>query len=119
RNLFRAQTKNGLPIGISPDRLLVGTTLETTANNLYTQDKLSATGDTDALVFTRNQHVGLYRPAVSPYLNNTSITDQDGGSISGQSATRWYLFGNPASPQGAAVYMGFIDGRDEPFFDEA
>lgn len=119
RELFRNQTKNGLPVGVSPRRLLLPTTLETTGNRLWAEERLAATGDTDALVFFNNPHKGLYRPYVSGYINNTDITDQDFAAISGQSDTQWYLFADPDSPQGAAVYIGFLDGRDQPFFDEA
>jgi hypothetical protein len=66
-----------------------------------------------------NQFVGLYRPVISPYLNNTSITDQDGKPITGQSDTQWYLFANPGAPQGSALVVGFLNGRTTPFFDEA
>ena len=120
RQSFRNQVdSNGKPVGISPEILLVGTTLETTANRLWAEEKLAATGDTDALVFTNNQHKGLYRPIPTPYLNNTNITDQDGAAYSGQSDTQWYLFANPNAPQGASIVIGFLDGRDTPYFDEA
>lgn len=119
RQSYRNQVINGKPVSISPSRLLVGTTLETTARRLWAEERLAATGDTDALVFTDNQHKGLYQPIVTPYLNNTSILDQDGAAISGQSATQWYLFADPSAPQGAMIVIGFIDGRSVPYFDEA
>jgi hypothetical protein len=119
RVLFRNQTINGKPLMVSPRILLVGTLLETTAEHLYMEERLAATGDTDALVFVRNPHKGLYRPYVSPYINNTDIKDQDGGTISGQSDTHWWLFGDPNSPFGSALVIGFVDGREVPFFDEA
>jgi len=119
RQAFRNQVINGKPVGVSPRIMLVGTALETTAGKIWGEEKLSATGDTDALVFTNNPFKGLYRPYVSPYLNNTSITDQDGAAISGQSATQWYLFADPSAPQGSALVIGFVDGRETPFFDES
>ncbi len=119
RELFRNQTVNGKPIGVSPAVLLVPTTLETTANRLWAEERLAATGSTDQVVFVNNPHKGLYRPYVSPYLNNTNILDQDGKALSGQSDTQWYLFGDPNAPQGASIMLGFIDGRETPYFDEA
>lgn len=119
RELFRNHTINGKPISVSPRILLVPTTLETTATRLWEQETVENVGSTDATKFHNNPHVGLYRPYVTPYLNNTSITDQDGSALSGQSDTQWYLFGDPNSPQGSALVIGFMDGRDTPFFDSA
>lgn len=120
RQSFRNQVNaNGKPVGVSPRILLVGTPLEDTANRLWTQETLQAVGSTDDLKFTNNPHRGLYRPYVSPYLNNTNITDQDGNAITGQSDTQWYLFADPSSPQGASLVIGFVDGRDTPYYDEA
>lgn len=119
RLLFRNQVVNGKPVSNGPRFILVGTGLETLANNLYGEDRLSATGNTDQLVFTRNPHKGLYRPYVSPWLNNTGILDQDGKAITGQSATQWYLGSDPNAPQGSAIVIGFLNGRDTPYFDSA
>lgn len=120
RDKFRLQTLNGRPILTSPRILLVPTTLEDTANRLWAEEKLAATGDTDALVFVNNPHKGLYRPYISPYVNNTGITKiDDGGAITGQSDTKWWLLGDPNSPQGACIYIGFLDSREQPFFDES
>lgn len=120
RQTFRNQVRNGKPVGVSPRILLVGTTLETTANRLWSEEKLEVGGNNaDDLVFVNNPHKGLYRPYISPYLNNTDILDQDGNALTGQSDTQWYLLGDPNAPQGAAVVIGFVDGRSTPFFDEA
>jgi len=119
KKVFRDQVVNGKPVSVSPVLLLTGTTLEETALRLWAEEKLAATGDTDALVFFNNPHKGMYRPFVSPYLDNTSVTDQDGAAISGQSATQWFLGASPSAPQGSALVIGFMDGRETPFFDEA
>lgn len=121
RAKYRNQVVNGKPVGVSPRILLTGTTLETTANNLYTQEKaVIGGGNTDTgLVFENNPHKGLYRPYVSPYLNNTDIRDQDGAALSNQSDTQWYLFADPNAPQGSALTIGFLDNRETPFFDQA
>lgn len=119
RAKFRNQVVNGKPTSLSPTILLLPSTLETTGRNLYTQETFVPVGATDASVFPRNPHVGLYRPVVTPYLNNTAIRDQNGNALSGQSDTAWYLMADPNAPQGAAIVIGFIDGRETPFFDEA
>jgi hypothetical protein len=117
RAAFRNQTINGKPILISPSIMLVPTTLETTANRLYTQESMGVGGSNadTGLVFLNNPHKGLYRPYVSPYLNNTGITDQDGQALSGQSDTQWYLMAPPS--QLAAILIGFLDGRDTPYIE--
>jgi hypothetical protein len=79
----------------------------------------AGTTDLDANRFVDNPFAGLYRPVVSGYLNNTGITDQDGNAISGQSANHWYLFPNPNVPQGSALVIGFLNGKQTPFIDEA
>lgn len=119
RQKFRDQVIDGKPISLSPSILLVGNALEDTANRLWSQEKLGATGSTDALVFENNPHKGLYKPYIAPYLSNTNILDQDGTAISGQSSTLWYLMAPPSSAQGSAIVIGFLDGRETPFFDQA
>lgn len=119
RQSFWNQVVNGKPVGIAPTLLLVGTTSITNARQLYTNETVTVTTTADLKTFTSNPNVGLYEPIVSPYLNNTSVTDQDGNAISGQSATQWYLFPNPNAPQGSACVIAFMDGRETPYFDEA
>jgi len=121
RKKFRDQVINGKPINVTPSILLVGTSLENIAVKLWSQDRYEIAGTSSSVTreFVNNQFVGLYRPVISPYLNNTSITDQDGKPITGQSDTQWYLFANPGAPQGSALVVGFLNGRTTPFFDEA
>lgn len=115
---FRDQVDgNGKSIGVSPQVLLVGTLLGETANDLWVEKDRAATGSTDALVFKRNPHKGLFRPYVSPYLSNTSLTDQDGAAISGQSDTQWFLFANPAIR--AAIAIAFLNGQQNPTIESA
>jgi hypothetical protein len=116
---FMNQTVNGKQISNGPSILLAGNGLAITAGNIFTETKLAATGDTNALVFTKNPFAGRFRPVISGYLSNTGITDQDKNAISGQSATQWYLLSDPDAPQGAAIVIGFLDGRETPYFDEA
>jgi hypothetical protein len=120
RALYRGQVVNGKPITNSPRILLVPTTLETTAADLYNEANYAVGGGNTStgLITTRNPHKGLFRPYVSPWLNNTNIRDQDGAALSGQSATAWYLLGDPDAPQGSAIQIAFLDNRQVPYFDQ-
>jgi hypothetical protein len=109
---------NGKPILTMPNRLLVGTALGVTARNLYNETALGvATGEASTSTLNMNPHAGKYVPVISPYLNNTAIRDQDGVAVSGQSATQWYLFADPAVR--AAVVVGFLNGQQTPTIEDA
>lgn len=118
---FRNQVVNGKPVSVSPRILLTGTPLEETANNLMTLSQMTlGMANTDTgMVFTNNPHKGMYRPLVAPYLSNTNIRDQDGAALTGQSDTQWYLLADPNSPQGSAIAIAFLRGRETPYFDQA
>lgn len=116
---FRDQVINGRPISVSPSVLLVGTNNEILANRLYKQTRMEVTTTANVPQFADNPHVGWVIPVVTGWLNNTSITDQDGKALTGQSTTHWALFAPPNAPQGGALVIGFKDGRQTPFFDEA
>src|SRR5690606_19636189 len=102
---------NGKPILMSAKVLLVGTPLGTTARTLLRSEKLIDGSSTDKQPEANPHHRSLDL-AVSPYLNNTSITDQDGNALSGQSDTQWYLFANPMVR--AAINVGFLNGQRMP-----
>lgn len=106
---------NGKAVLTSPSVLLVPTALSATANLLNTAASL-ATGASSTIA-TQNQYAGKYPPVVSPYLNNTALRDQDGVAFSGQSATAWYLFANPA--ERAAVAVAFLNGEQQPTIESA
>jgi hypothetical protein len=96
----------------------VGTALGVTARNLYNETALGvATGEASTSTLNMNPHAGKYVPVISPYLNNTAIRDQDGVAVSGQSATQWYLFADPAVR--AAVVVGFLNGQQTPTIEDA
>lgn len=117
RQKFRDQVSDGKPLLVSPQVLLVPTGLEETANNLFTESQVDVTTTTDVRQFANNPHRGLFRPYVSPYINNTNILNQDGAAISGQSATQWYLFSDPNNR--AAMNIGFLNGQSMPTIDSA
>lgn len=110
---------NGNPILVTPDRILVGTQDEITAGQLYESTNIVITGSTDVTNVPSNQpHAGKFRPYVSPYLNNTSVTDhQDGTAITGQDSNQWYMSGNPNVLP--AWQMGFVDGRQVPVLESS
>lgn len=116
---FRDQVVNGKPVSVSPSILLVGTNNAILADRLFTTRQMALTTTADTPGFQDNPFAGLYRPVVTGYLNNTNITDQDGNTLSGQSDNHWYLFSNPNVPQGAALNIGFLNGRQTPFIDSA
>lgn len=103
---------NGKPILVTPDRILTGATLSVTAENLNVEQTLVGGTTNDKL--NRNPHKGKYAPYDTPYLDNTAITDQDGGAISGQSDALWFLACDPNVR--AAYAMGFLNGNQTPFF---
>lgn len=110
-----AVDSNGKPILTMADRILVPTNLRVTADVLYKQTTLVTNGDD--LAYYDNPHAGKFRPVSSPYLNNTSIRDQDGAALSGQSSTAWYQFADPAAR--AAVVIGFLNGQETPTIEDA
>jgi hypothetical protein len=121
RESFLNQVINNKPIGLSPAIILVGTTNVTLSRQLWRDENVMIAGTAGAITtaFTKNQFQGSYYPYYSPYLNNTAVKDQDGNTISGQSSTQWFMFCDPNVPQGAGLMIGFMDGRDTPFFDSA
>jgi hypothetical protein len=110
---------NGKPILHRPDRLLVGTQDATKARNIFTEaNVMFGGGDTTVgAQLVNNPHTGKFKPIVSPYLNNTAITDENGAAISGQSATKSYLFCNPALR--AALNVGFLNGNQVPTLESS
>lgn len=109
---------NGKPILSNPNRLLVPTALAVTADNLYTSLTLSeSSGAGNTLGGVDNPHRSKYKAHPSGYLDNTAIRDQDGKALSGQSATAWYQFADPA--QLAAFRMSFLNGQQTPMVSAA
>lgn len=112
------------PIGINPDRILVGSNNKTVANNLYNQTVLVPTGTTNQRVFPNNEYVGTYRPIVTPYINNTAIkqrvNDKNvGEAITGQTQTGWFMLAPPNLPQGGMLLLALLNGRRQPYLDQA
>lgn len=124
RQQFLQQTDaNGDPIGIMPDRLLVGPENEATADNLFNGANLTVQGltlpssssgtsaaQTGSQVVNLNQHKSKYRPLVTPYLGA-------GSPVTGASATQWALLPNPAGGA-ATVQVGYYRGQRTPIIKQ-
>jgi len=106
---------NGKPILVPPDRLVVGTTNAVIAKELFDETKVQSDTTATTRKFAANPHAGKFQPVVTPYLNNTAITDQDGKAITGQDNTQWYLFADPAVL--AAVGVAFLNGAAVPVIE--
>lgn len=108
---FMGQTDNdGAPLGIDPSLLLVPKELATTAMELYASEFVNTGGAaTKEKVPNRNIWQGKYKPIVSRYLSNTSIT--------GYSTTGYYLLADPADM--AVMQVAFLDGNEMPVLEQA
>ncbi len=99
----------GKPISVVPKTLVVPPELETTADGLYVSKNIAITGDTDTSRTEGNPHAGKYKPAVVPYLSNTSYT--------GNSTTQWYLFSDAANTP--AFGIAYLNGVENPTIETA
>lgn len=108
---------NGKPVLVTPRLLLVPTPLHKSAKSILnsTQLNLAMAGSSDATLEkpSGNPFANSLDLRVSPYLNNTAITDQDGSPLSGTSSTAWYLFADPRKGV-AAMEVAFLNGRRRP-----
>lgn len=108
--LFRDQVDaDGFPINVIPKFLLVPSSLEVTAQELFKATTVNTGGSsTTAKVPNVNVFAGQYAPLATPYLNNSAIT--------GYSATAWYLMGDPADI--AAFGICYLNGNEAPVVEE-
>lgn len=103
---------NKKPILTPPAVMLVGSALKTTADQLYADTTVVATTTANKPITNSNPHKGKYKPVSSPYPNNTAILDRDGAALTGQSATKWWMFCDPSVR--AAFGMAFLNGQQMP-----
>jgi hypothetical protein len=96
---------NGKPVMIRPAVLLVPTSLKVTGEQLYADKFVNETTTTDKPKPNSNPHSGKFRPYASPWLNSVGLA--------GQSATAWYLFGEPGAA-GGAIQLGYLRGQRTP-----
>lgn len=101
---FLDQTdENGDPIMLTPATMLVPTALKVTAQQLISSTQI-IDGSSTAAQPNGNPHAGRFKLAASPWLNSQSL--------SGGSATAWYLFADPRDV--AAIEVAFLGGRQAP-----
>jgi hypothetical protein len=99
--------KDGKPIVLGADRLLVPSSLAVTAQGLYQDLHVVGQGASAAPVPDGNPHAGSYRPVPTPYLNSAGMPNS--------SATTWYMFADPANI--AAMEVGFLNGVSTPIIE--
>lgn len=102
---FRDQVDaNGKPILISPKILLVPSSLEVTAKQIYTDTNVNEAATAGTPQPSGNPHKAMFEPVPTPYLNNSAIT--------GYSALAWYLLADPNDI--AAMEVAFLRGQRRP-----
>jgi hypothetical protein len=101
----RQTDPDGLPLGIQPATLLVPTALYATARQLMNSELL-VSGATTAAGNT-NVWRGMFEVVSSPYMQNASLT--------GNSATAWYLLANPNDLP--VIEVAFLNGAQQPTVD--
>jgi hypothetical protein len=114
RQKFREQKDaNGNPIMQTPDRILVGPALETTADNLFQGANLvvGALGSTSSKSVepNLNAHRNKYTPVVSPWFGAQS-------PVSGMTDTAWMLLGDPGTGK-APLQIGYLRGQSTPIIE--
>lgn len=107
--LFLNQTDpDGKPLGIQPKILLVPNALSAVAKQLYNSMEIRDT--TASTKFgTANPYAQAYKPVVSAYLSNSSIT--------GYSSTGWYLLADPSDLP--VIETVFLNGVERPVIETA
>jgi hypothetical protein len=117
---------DGRPITMGADRLVVGTNNAILANQLYNNTRVEIPpGSTEsARTFNDNPFAKMFRPIVSPYINNVALKQRVsklnvGSAIPGQTQTGWFLFDNPNNPAGAAILVSLLNGNRLPFLESA
>jgi hypothetical protein len=107
-SIFAAQTKpDGTPLGCIPRILLVPRTLRTTAATLMKSTGVEGQGANAAPVPDQNPWAGMFEVVASLYLSSSSIT--------GYSATAWYLGADPMDI--AAMWVAFLNGQETPIVE--
>lgn len=99
--------ENGDPIMLTPQLLLVPTTLSVTANQLVRDTQVVAvgTGSSADVAPNGNPHAGRFTALPSPWLENAKLT--------GYSDKKWFLIANPQGTSGL-IEVGFLNGQEQP-----
>lgn len=90
---------NSDPIGIVPSYLLVPSTLEVVADQLFTDTEFAimatTTANTPITRVKSNPWRGKFKPVATPWLENSAL--------SGNSTSTWYLVGDPSDVPAAEI----------------
>lgn len=100
----------GHPTMIMPGRLLVSNANKTSAERLFNEQRMDATGSTDSVVFVNNPHAGKYTPITSPWLNKTTL-------FAGANDVTWYLMADPGEL--SAMLLSFLRGQRNPTVEQS
>jgi hypothetical protein len=109
---FRAlKDESGRILGTTPSILLVPPSLEILASQLFKDQAVIAIGlgSSAKTIPASNPHTGKYTPVTSPYLEDVSL--------SGNSATAYYLLARPAFR--AAIQVVFLNGVKVPTIESS
>jgi hypothetical protein len=107
--LFRdMKDTDGNRLGISPDRIIVPSTLEATGKKWHQSTHVEDT-TASTLTPTANIYTGKYRPVTVPELNDSDFT--------GYSTLAWYLLAKPAAA--ATAEMVFLFGQESPTIESS
>lgn len=103
--------QNGDPILLQPTMLLVPPALSATAAQLVRDTQVVAVGVGSSADTTpgANPHSGKFEPIVSPYIENSNITNN--------SVTGWYLMAAPQASAGL-LEVGFFNGAQTPTIED-
>ncbi len=116
----------GRPLNVVPDILLCGQNQRLTAQELYNKavfiEGLGSTANANKKIPQTfdNPYKGLLRPIYSQYISNTACRQgvyARGAVIPNQTQTGYWLIANPAAPQGAYMYVSFLNGNRTPFLE--
>ena len=99
---------DGFPLALMPSVLLVPTGLYAKAAQVMASTELRDTTSSTKYPVA-NPHAGKFQVVTSPYLSNSTLT--------GYSATSWYLLANPAEL--ATIEVAFLNGIETPTVEQA
>lgn len=99
---------DGFPLALMPAVLLVPTGLYAKAAQVMASTELRDTTSSTKYPVA-NPHAGKFQVVTSPYLSNSTLT--------GYSATSWYLLANPAEL--ATIEVAFLNGIETPTVEQA
>jgi hypothetical protein len=114
KQLRLQEDPDGNVVGIEPRVLAVPPSLEQAARALLTSSELTRDVSSDDQLPTGNPFNSMNLSLVVEPRIEAGVTNPKTGTVTGGSATRWFLFGGPAD---APVVVAFLDGREAPVIE--